>query len=278
MNTTTNIYAIRDNHWIRYVGKTVHKIEVRLAQHLKAARDGDKSYRGNGIRKMLQEGRFPTISLLEVVHGNGSKEEIKWIAYFRNHGIRIWNMTDGGEGIADSTGEVVKKRMATRRANGTVNTQTPASAAKISATLMGHPVSEETKNKIREARKHQVVSKDTIEKMHAAVRGKSFSEEHKKKIGLGNKGKVRTLEMRKRYSLASKRRPPRTLEQRAEIAKRLREEYASGKRISWNKGLQTPDEVRKKISLSMTGTERSDTFRTKMRMIAKAGQYAKHFK
>jgi hypothetical protein len=39
--------------------------------------------------------------------------------------------------------------MATRIANGTVNTQTPASKAKIRATLMGHDVPEHVRAKLR---------------------------------------------------------------------------------------------------------------------------------
>lgn len=111
----TKIYALRDNHWIKYVGKTVQPLEVRLAQHLKASRDGDDSHRGNGIRKMLGEGRLPTITLITIANGNGDKEEIAWIAYFRSHGIKLWNMTDGGDGCI----------------------------------RIGHEVSTETRNKIR---------------------------------------------------------------------------------------------------------------------------------
>ncbi|MFA5377923.1 MAG: hypothetical protein WC455_19390 [Dehalococcoidia bacterium] len=105
----TLIYAIRDNHWIKYVGKTCKALEWRLADHLTGARKGDQSYRGRGLRKMLREGRFPTISLIQVANGYGDKEEKAWIAYFRSYGIKLWNMTDGGDGVADSTGKIGKK-------------------------------------------------------------------------------------------------------------------------------------------------------------------------
>jgi len=192
----TKIYAIRDNHWIRYVGKTVKVLDKRLAEHLKEARDGGMSHKSCGIRKMFQEGRLPTISLLEVAEGNGSKEEKKWIAYFRHYGIDLWNETDGGEGIIDSTGEVSKRRVATKRAKG-IPFQTTASKAKISATLMGHAVPEYVRRKLRVSLKGRLpwnTGKQTC------LRGKPISEDHKRKIGLGNKGKVRTIEMRQHYS------------------------------------------------------------------------------
>jgi hypothetical protein len=110
----TKIYALRDDHWICYVGKTIKSLECRLASHLKDARIGNMSHKCNGIRKMLQEGRLPRITLIEVAEGNGSKEEIAWIAYFRSLGIDLWNQTDGGDGVNDSTVEVAKKISKTR--------------------------------------------------------------------------------------------------------------------------------------------------------------------
>lgn len=94
----TLIYALRDGHWIRYVGKTCNSLEYRLSKHLYYARAGENTYKGRGIRKMLREGRLPRITLLEVVEGNGKKEENDQIAYFRSYGIKLWNSTEGGEG------------------------------------------------------------------------------------------------------------------------------------------------------------------------------------
>jgi len=88
MSALTLIYALRDGRWIKYVGKTCKALEWRLSSHLTAARRGDASHRGRGIRKMLQEGRLPTITLIQVVNGGGNKEEIAWIAYFRSYGMK----------------------------------------------------------------------------------------------------------------------------------------------------------------------------------------------
>lgn len=255
----TKIYALRDGHWIRYVGKTVFSLDARLSGHLADVRNGSRTHKSNWIRSLLSDGKLPRITLIEEVEGNGCKEERYWIKYFRDHTVDLVNSTDGGEGEAGwhHSEDVCHK---------------------LSAMGMGHDVPVKVRQKISNSLKGHVSSIQNRLAVSKAHKGIPKSEEHRKKIGLGNKGKIRTPEMRRRYSLASKRRPPRTLEQRAAISKRLSEEYASGKRVAWNKGQHTPDGVKKKISLSMTGTKRSDMFKNKMRTIAKAGQYGKHFK
>jgi hypothetical protein len=94
----TRIYALRDGHWIRYVGKTKHPLEKRLSGHLVDARNGNKTYKCNWIRSMLLRGQIPRITLLEEVDGDGCKDEIAWIKFFRDGGVDLVNGTDGGEG------------------------------------------------------------------------------------------------------------------------------------------------------------------------------------
>lgn len=53
----TKIYALRgENKFVRYVGKTVHPLERRLAGHLDGARKGEKTYKGCWIHSMLNKG------------------------------------------------------------------------------------------------------------------------------------------------------------------------------------------------------------------------------
>lgn len=59
----TKIYAPRENHWIRYVGKTKYLLKERLSGHLIDARRGNKTYKCNWIRSMLLDGRVPRITL-----------------------------------------------------------------------------------------------------------------------------------------------------------------------------------------------------------------------
>jgi hypothetical protein len=71
--------------------------------------------------------------------------------------------------------------------------------------LKGIPRSEETKQKIREARAKQVITEETKELWRKNRRGKPKSEEHKRKISEANIGKHSvsyTEERRKKQSLA----------------------------------------------------------------------------
>ena len=95
----TKIYTLNASDGeIRYVGKTVQTLEHRLQAHLYDAKYGVKDHRCNWIRSLLKKNELPTIHLLTEVEGDGCKEEIEKIAYFRAKGTRLVNSTDGGEG------------------------------------------------------------------------------------------------------------------------------------------------------------------------------------
>jgi hypothetical protein len=225
MSILTKIYAVRDNGFVRYVGKTVKPLEIRLAEHMKSARDGQMFHKCCGIRKVLNEGRLPTITLLEVASGNGNKEEMAWIAYFRGYGIKLWNETAGGDGIKWPSKEICEKRRDTRKTNG-IPYQTPASIAKISATLVGHVVPESVREKIRAKLKGRLPWNTG---KHTCLLGVAKTEEHKRKIGLGNKGKIRTEVMRQAIS-ERQRGIIHSPEHKAKISTGLRVAYATGRR------------------------------------------------
>lgn len=95
----TKVYALRgDNRFVRYVGKTKHSLPARLQGHLDGARKGENTYKGRWIRSMLNRGLVPTITLLGEYEGDGSKEEIAWIKFFQDGGVKLTNGTDGGDG------------------------------------------------------------------------------------------------------------------------------------------------------------------------------------
>ena len=110
----TKIYILCDpDGKIRYVGKTIKKyLSSRLTAHLWEARCGAKNHRCNWIRSILSKGYIPSISLIGEVKGNGCKEEIAWIKYFRDEGIKLVNGTDGGEG---QHGVIVSKETREKR-------------------------------------------------------------------------------------------------------------------------------------------------------------------
>jgi hypothetical protein len=106
--------------------------------------------------------------------------------------------------------------------------RTDEQRANISAKLMGHPVSAETRAKIGTANTGKNPSPEARAKMGAIHRGHPFTPEHKAKISAANTGKVRTPEMRARLSVAKKGIP------------------------SSRKGIPASDETRAKISAAKT--------------------------
>lgn len=166
----TKIYALRENGFVRYVGKTIKPLEIRLAEHIKGARKGEHTHKGYWIHSLLEKGLAPTITVLEMANGNGNKEEIAWIAYFRSYGIDLVNGTIGGDGV-----------MAGRH-------HTEATKRKISLAGKGRKLSEETREKMR----HRVFTREEIEKRIATrkARGYRCSEITKRKIGMANRGRI----------------------------------------------------------------------------------------
>lgn len=144
----TTIYALRENHYVRYVGKTIKSLEKRLADHLKEARNGIDTHKGRWIRKMLVSGMAPVITILEVADGDGCQEEIAWIKYFRDGGVELTNATDGGEGypLTDEIKEKIRIKAKGRK-------RTPQQIARHKASLTGYRHTPEAKANMKEAKK-----------------------------------------------------------------------------------------------------------------------------
>lgn len=95
----TIIYALQDEIGkIRYIGKTCNTIHKRFAKHLGEARRGVKGRKSNWIRSLFKRGFIPSIIQIGEVKGDGCRDEIAWIKYFRDEGVDLVNTTDGGEG------------------------------------------------------------------------------------------------------------------------------------------------------------------------------------
>ena len=153
----TKIYALKDEHGeVRYIGKTIKSLSIRLSQHLCEVRRGVSNYRCNWIKSITSRGYFPSIDLIETVFGDGCKEEIAWIKYFREKGVNLVNQTIGGEGKI-----------------GYKNS--PETRKKISESNMGRICSKETREKIGLANKGRYVGiplpQETREKMRVARMG-----------------------------------------------------------------------------------------------------------
>lgn len=83
-------------------------------------------------------------------------------------------------------------------------------------------LSEETKEKIREARSRQIISEETKQKLRAKNLGKKLSEEHKKKISFSNTGKKMSEETKQKLRKANllENLSPEVLQRRREAQKR----------------------------------------------------------
>lgn len=101
MTQITRIYVLRDprTNEVRYVGKTVQPIEIRLQAHVRKSNER-KTHRDCWIFSLKQIGMRPAIEVIEVVEGDAwAVREIFWIAHFKATGASITNQTIGGEGI-----------------------------------------------------------------------------------------------------------------------------------------------------------------------------------
>ena len=94
------IYKLIDplENSVKYIGWTHKPLEKRLQNHLSDARRGLKNHRCNWIRKLLLNGVYPIINIIEEVdYEERNRKEKYWISYYGRE--NLVNGTDGGEGV-----------------------------------------------------------------------------------------------------------------------------------------------------------------------------------
>jgi hypothetical protein len=146
---------------VRYIGKTVQKLEKRLTAHIYESKHRN-NHKCNWINKLNKNNNRPIIKLLDTVSEEDWEFwEMYWIEQFKSWGFNLVNHTSGGEGYTHS---------------------------------------EETKEKIRQAnsgknhyfygKRHKQTSKDKISKSligNNYAKGFKHSDETKKKVSKGNR-------------------------------------------------------------------------------------------
>jgi hypothetical protein len=109
---------------VRYVGFTSCAAKLRLRWHVKSAFGGrQKTPNICWIRSLRSKGLKPVMEIIESGSGEGWQEaERRWIAHYKATGVRLLNMTEGGDG-APGWGTPELRSAAMKKANAA---RTPA--------------------------------------------------------------------------------------------------------------------------------------------------------
>jgi group I intron endonuclease len=157
------------NNWY-YVGKTSTNISKRFNSHVCSCRK-NKTKHHKVWNKSLDSNNQPEIIILEETNKIEINNLERWyIAYFKSIGVKLTNLTTGGDGLQGHIFSNEHKQKISHAKKGKVK----LNSKQINAIKMANskPRSEEFKNKIKIIRT-----------------GTTWSEETKKKISESNKGK-----------------------------------------------------------------------------------------
>ena len=207
------IYKLYDSsktEEVRYVGKTVRKLDKRLTEHLRPAELKEKTHKNDWIKKVIREENKVMIKIIESVNIEDKKElnpyEVFYVKLFRDLGHKLTNATDGGDGGCNMNQEtrdkIAKSRIGKKHSE--------ESKLKISESLFGNSYalgfkhSEETKEKESKSQTGRKHSEETKEKMRVWNTGRKMSPESVEKSRLAKIGKKATEESKKRMSEAQK--------------------------------------------------------------------------
>lgn len=186
MATTYLIYAfIDETETPFYIGKT-KDLRQRIKDHKYEIKKGNKLPKYNKVRKLERNGFDFAVKVIEDDIKDSStidERERYWIKKFRDDGITIYNLTDGGDGGDTKMPKEHYEKM-----------------SKLLTTLWKDP---EMRKRWIDSRTGLKRSKESRKRMSEARKGIKFSDEHKKNLSIARKKRVITNETRKKCSKTS---------------------------------------------------------------------------
>jgi len=163
---------------------------------------------------VAKHGRLVHIHSYHVSEEEAFSQEVKLIDEYKGSGIKLVNLTDGGEGASGWVPSAETRARIGEAHRGNTNwlgrTHSVETRKKMSLSSMGNRGLEgrthtsETKLKMSEAAKGRIFSQETRERMGIAQRKRVVSEETKVKISKANKGKTLSVETKSKMSEARK--------------------------------------------------------------------------
>ncbi len=205
-----------------YVGVSVHPTK-RWTQHRCASRAGVtplyRSMRKHGIGLHTFEviESHPTVE-------QASEAEVWWVRYLRALGARVFNLTDGGEGLlgyrpsdetrAKMSAARIGKRMSEeqRAKTAAINARrssSPEGKAATSARFKGKSKSDEQRERMAASQQRRWRDPEAHARASAAHVGKVISPEQRRKLSEAMKGRTLSEEHRRKMSEAQTRRHAR---------------------------------------------------------------------
>ena len=191
---TVRIYVLKCpiSGEVRYVGKTIKPLGVRLSNHIS---DKRKTHRRSWIESLSRKGMTPTIESVDEFldcDADWQERERYWIDAYRKRGARLLNHTDGGEGLHNPD-EATRAKLS-QNARGHIKSAEVRERHRQFMLKFRH--TEETKKKISDQKKG--VSQNLTDEQRLArslaMRGRKHTPEARAKISAAGIGRTKSPE------------------------------------------------------------------------------------
>jgi hypothetical protein len=215
MADAITIYCIIDpeTSHIRYIGKTNDFTRRKWQHRYYAVNKHGQTYKDRWLRNIFSKGLTPIFQIIDEVPVESWQEYEKYyIEIFRQYeksfGYLITNLTDGGEGMCGHT---------------IPRTQQHIENLRRARKGKGHPISEETKQKISLANKGKTRTSETRKKIGEVSRGRKISEETRAKLRAAVARRIASPDFYERWSKKMKevRNRPEEREKASQTTRKL---------------------------------------------------------